>query len=165
MTDISPTSQEDRTFRAVLHPHRSLQPNGFLILMAFLFVVSFVTGVAFMLMGAWPVLGFFGLDILLIYIAFKLNYRAGRAYELVELTPEVLKITQVAPSGSQKVFDFNPYWARVLFSEWPDGRSFLRIASHGREFEFARFLNTDEKKDFANALQGALVTARAGGAF
>jgi uncharacterized membrane protein len=162
MTDNQTANQEDRTFRAVLHPHRSLRPKGFLILMGFIGAVSFVTGVAFTLMGAWPVFGFFGLDVLLIYLAFKMNYRDGRAYELIEVSPDVLKITQVAASGRKRSFDFNPYWARVRFSEWPDGRAFLKIASHGKEFEFARFLNTAEKKDFANALQGALAVARAG---
>ncbi len=164
MMDNPPANQEHCTFHAVLHPHRSLQPRGFLILMAFIGTVSFVTGVAFLMMGAWPVLGFFGLDVLLIYFAFKLNYRDGRAYELIEVSPEILKITQVAASGRKRSYDFNPYWARVRFSEWPDGRAFLKIASHGKEFEFARFLNTAEKKDFANALQGALAVARTGSA-
>lgn len=162
MTEETPDSQEDRAFRAVLHPHRSLQPKGFLILMTILCVVSFVAGTAFLLMGAWPVFGFFGLDVLLVYIAFKLNYRAGKAYELIEVTPAVLTITQVAASGRKRSFDFNPYWARVRFSEWPDGRAFLKIASHGKDFEFGRYLNPDEKKDFATALQGALAVARAG---
>ncbi len=63
-----------------------------------------MTGLVFLMMGAWPVMGFFGLDVLIIYIAFKLNYRAGKAYELIEVTPEVLRLTQVDP------------WGRVAFS-------------------------------------------------
>jgi uncharacterized membrane protein len=43
--------------------------------------ISFITGVLFLAAGAWPVLGFFGLDVLLVYIAFRLNYRSGRLYE------------------------------------------------------------------------------------
>ncbi len=149
-------------FKAVLHPHRSLSPVGFRLIMAFVAVVSLVTGVAFYLSGAWPVLGFYGLDVLAIYLAFKLNYRAGTAYELVELTPEVLTITHVRPSGKQTSHDFNPYWVRVLINEWPDGSAVLKLISHGREFEFARFLNAEEKKDFAIALQNALARARSG---
>lgn len=128
--------------------------------MVFLGGVSFVAGVAFTMMGAWPVFGFFGLDVLAIYVAFKLNYRSGTAYELVELWPKVLKVTRVRPSGLSRSFDFNPYWVRVLHSEWPDGRSVLKLISHGREFELAQFLNADEKKDFADALMGALAIAR-----
>lgn len=66
-------------FRAVLTPHRSLSPRGFLILMSVLATVSFATGLLFASIGAWPVLGFFGLDVGIIYLAFRLNYRAGTA--------------------------------------------------------------------------------------
>lgn len=147
-------------FRAVLHPHRSLDPRGFLILMLALGGVSFITGLVFLSMGAWPVMGFFGLDVLLVYLAFKLNYRAARAYELVELTPATLKLTRVTPSGRSKEFEFNPYWVRVRFVEHPDGSNNLKLTSHGREFEFGRLLNDDERRDFARVLEGALATAR-----
>ena len=147
-------------FRAVLHPHRSLDPRGFLILMLALGGVSFITGLVFLSMGAWPVMGFFGLDVLLVYLAFKLNYRAARAYELVELTPATLKLTRVTPSGRSKEFEFNPYWVRVRFIEHPDGSNNLKLTSHGREFEFGRLLNDEERRDFARVLEGALATAR-----
>lgn len=122
--------------------------------------VSFVTGLAFLMMGAWPVLGFCGLDVGLVYVAFKLNYRAGRAHEIVELTPDILRVTRVAAGGSSQRFEFNPYWARVKLAQWPDGRTDLKIASHGREFSFGRLLNDDERRDFAAALQQALLNAR-----
>ena len=160
MTEDLPPVQEAGTFRAILHPHRSLSRTGFLILLAFIGGLSLATSIAFFVIGAWPVLGFYGLDILALYIAFKLNYRAGKAYELVELSPEVLKITQVQPSGRSSSFDFNPYWVRVLLNEWPDGSADLKLALHGKEFEFARFLNAEEKRDFAQALRDALTIAR-----
>ena len=122
--------------------------------------VSFVSGMVFLLMGAWPVMGFFGLDVALVYIAFKLNYRAARAYELVELTPAVLTLKQVSASGEFKSFTFNPYWVRILFTERPDGGNHLKLSSHGRELEFGRLLNDDERRDFAQALTGALNQAR-----
>jgi uncharacterized membrane protein len=121
-----------------------------------------VTGLVFLLLGAWPVMGFFGLDVLLVYIAFKLNYRAARAYELVELTPHALKLTQISASGKSKSFEFNPYWVRVLFTERPDGGNNLKLVSHGRELEFGRLLNDDERRDFAEALRSALDAARVG---
>ena len=161
MHDTGPAIADASVFRAVLHPHRSLSPRGFLILMTAIGSASFVMGMAFVLMGAWPVMGFFGLDVLLVYIAFKLNYRAAAAYELVELTPRTLTLTQVAASGKSESFEFNPYWVRVLFSERHDGTNRLKLASHGREFEFARLLNDEERADFARALSGALNNARA----
>ena len=160
MTQTLRPTQEPRLFSAILHPHRSLSNTGFLLVLGFIGAVSFATGVAFTLMGAWPVMGFYGLDVLAIYFAFKINYRSGKAYELVELSPELLKITQVQPSGRSRSFDFNPYWVKVLLNEWPDGSADLKLALHGNEFEFARFLNAEEKKDFAEALRGALTIAR-----
>jgi uncharacterized membrane protein len=159
---ISGAAEERKAFRAVLYPHRSLGPTGFIVLMAVFGGVSFITGMVFLLRGAWPVFGFFGLDVALVYAAFKLNYRSGRLYETVELTPEALKITRVSPSGKQEKFDFNPYWVRVRLAELPQGRTDLRLASHGREFSFARFLTDDERRDFSHVLSGALAEARAG---
>jgi uncharacterized membrane protein len=161
MSENDTSRQEQRAFRAILHPHRSLGPRGFLLLMLAIGGVSFVTGMVFLVMGAWPVFGFFGLDVALIYIAFRLNYRSGRLYELIELTPEMLTVTRVHPSGKRESFDFNPYWVRVFVAEGPQGRTDLRLASHGREFSFGRFLTDDERRDFSDALAGALVQARA----
>jgi uncharacterized membrane protein len=160
MTAKQPKAQQNHPFRAILHPHRSLGPTGFLVLMLAIGGVSFVTGMVFLLMGAWPVFGFFGLDVALVYLAFRLNYRAGRLYETVELTPETLTVTRVHPSGKRESFDFNPYWVRVLLAQAPHGRTELRLALHGREFAFGQFLTDDERREFSDALSGALVAAR-----
>jgi uncharacterized membrane protein len=153
---------EPGTFHAVLTPYRSLTPTGFLILMAALGGVSFVAGVAFYLAGAWPVMGFFGLDAALVYLAFRLNYRSGRLYETVDLTPDRLTWTRVHPSGRREQFDCNPYWARVNLMQRPDGRTDLRIAAQGRELAFGRFLTDGERRDLAAALKDALLAARGG---
>jgi uncharacterized membrane protein len=124
--------------------------------------VSFVAGLVFYLAGAWPVMGFFGLDVALIYVAFKLNYRSGRLYETVELTRDRLTWTRVHPSGRREEFACNPYWARVSLKEWPDGRTDLRLAAQGRELTFGRFLTDGERRDLASALEDALLAARGG---
>jgi len=160
MSENDAAMQDQRAFRAILHPHRSLGPTGFLILMSAIGGVSFVTGMVFLAMGAWPVFGFFGLDVALVYVAFKLNYRSGRLHELIELTPETLTVTRVHPCGKRESFDFNPYWVRVRLAEGPQGRTDLRLASHGKEMSFGRFLTDDEKRDFSHALSGALIQAR-----
>jgi uncharacterized membrane protein len=162
MNDNRPGGARATAFRAILHPHRSLGPKGFLILMLVLSSISFVTGLSFYLIGAWPVMGFFGLDVLLVYIAFKINYRAARAYEMIELTPDALTLTQVSASGKTRRFEFNPYWVRLIVTDRPDGGADLKLASHGRELEFGTLLNDDERRDFAHALSGALNAARSG---
>src|ERR1700741_4912008 len=123
-------------FSAILLPHRSLSRKGFLVLMIAIGGVSFVSGAACIIAGAWPVFGFFGLDVLLIYIAFRLNYRSGRLYETIDLTPEQLILTRVHPSGRSERFEFNPYWVQVRLHEGPDGRTYLGLASRGQQLAF-----------------------------
>lgn len=147
-------------FSAILTPHRSLSRRGFGVLMAFVAVVCFGAGLFFLALGAWPIFGFFGLDIVLVYVAFRVNYKSGREYETVELTPQELTLTRVSSRGLSDRKVFNPYWVRVLLSEWPDGRTVLRLASHGEETVFGRFLTDEERRDFAGALKAALVEAR-----
>ena len=150
----------DPRFRAVLSPHRSLGPRGFLIFMAAVSTVSFGTGLMFFLMGAWPVLGFMGLDVLLVYVAFRLNFRALRVYETVALTDEVLTVTRTAPDGKEQSWQFNPYWVRVHVDERVGQSSELSLASHGKRLVFGAFLTDPEREDFADALKAALREAR-----
>ncbi|MFZ0848618.1 MAG: DUF2244 domain-containing protein [Hyphomicrobiaceae bacterium] len=155
-------AQVEPQFRAILTPHRSLTPAGFVILMTALGGISFVAGMLFLTMGAWPVTGFFGLDVLLVYAAFKLSYRSGRLCEIVELTPASFSVTRVYPSGRRERFDLNPYWARVNLQPGRHGRTDLRVRCQGRELAFGRFLTEAERRDFASVLKGELLQARGG---
>ena len=147
-------------FSAVLTPHRSLGPKGFMVLMGAVCLISFGTGLFFYLLGAWPVMGFMGLDVALIYVAFKLNFRALRLYETVDLTNDALTVTRVAPSGKSQSWSFNPYWVRLSVQERLGRSSELSIASHGQRLVFASFLTDAEREDFASALSSALSAAR-----
>jgi uncharacterized membrane protein len=163
MTEPSPAPQGSSHFSAVLTPHRSLGPTGFAVLMAGVCLVSFGTGLLFYLLGAWPVIGFMGLDVALIYIAFKLNFRALRLYETVDLTQHALTVTRVTPSGHSQSWRFNPYWVRLSVQERVGRSSELSIASHGERLVFASFLTDEEREDFASALTAALSAARSPG--
>src|ERR1700681_643862 len=90
--DFDPVPPQPELFSALLTPHRSLNRTGFLVLMGFISAVSFAAGLAFLLMGAWPVLGFFGLDVLAIYWAFRINFRDARATEEIRVTPSELRV-------------------------------------------------------------------------
>jgi uncharacterized membrane protein len=155
-----PLRQEPPLFRAVLTPHRSLGPRGFMVLMGALCVVSFGTGLMFYLLGAWPVLGFMGLDIALIYAAFRLNFRALRLYETVDLTEEALTVTRVDPAGREQSWRFNPYWVRLKLEPRIGRSTELSITSHGNRLVLASFLTDSEREDFALALSSALFSAR-----
>jgi uncharacterized membrane protein len=83
--DFDPQPQPE-LFSALLTPHRSLSRTGFMVLMGFICAVSFAAGLVFLLMGAWPVLGFFGLDVLVIWWAFRINFRDAKATEEISVT-------------------------------------------------------------------------------
>lgn len=149
-------------FAAILTPHRSLSPGGFVFLMSAVGVISCAAGIAFTAAGAWPVLCFFVLNVGLIYHAFRLNYRSGELYETVNVTTDTVTVTRVLPSGLARQWEFNPYWARCEVSECRGRATELTLASHGRRLVFGGFLNDDEKRDFAQALSGVLHKLRGG---
>ena len=147
---------------AVLQPRRSLKPAGFLVLMILVAAVSFTTGMLFLILGAWPVTGFFGLDVLLIYIAFRVNYRAARAHEAVQVTASELLIRRVSAKGAVTETRLNPYWARLHLERDDEGAATrLSLTSHGRRHVLAASLSPAEREDFAKVLAAALATARA----
>ncbi len=155
--------REPPIFSATLTPHRSLGPTGFLLLMSCLGVASFVTGVVFILLGAWPVFGFLGLDVLLVYLAFRANYRAAAAYEEVTVTPSELMVRKVTPRGRVREWTANPVWVRLqqdIHEEFGVERLFL--ISRGQRLAIAGFLGPREKQSFARALSEALGEARRG---
>jgi uncharacterized membrane protein len=160
--EFDPQAQPE-LFSALLTPHRSLNRTGFLVLMGFLSAVSFAAGIAFLLMGAWPVFGFFGLDILAIYWAFRVNFRRARATEEISVTPSELRVRRVSHRGHVVEFVLNPVWVqldRKAHAEF--GIERLYLVSKGRRFTIASFLGPDEKASFANALTEALQAARRG---
>src|SRR6202051_4739884 len=110
--DFDPQPQAE-LFSALLTPHRSLNRTGFLVVMAFVSVVSFAAGLAFLLMGAWPVLGFFGLDVLAIYWAFRINFRDAKATEEIRVTPSELRVRRVSHRGHVVEWVLNPLWVRL----------------------------------------------------
>jgi uncharacterized membrane protein len=150
-------------FAARLTPHRSLSRAGFLLLMAVLGGVSFAAGMVFLMLGAWPVFGFFGLDVLLVYWAFRANYRDARAYEDVMVTTSELRVRKVSARGQVSEWTFNPLWAKLDYEiDEEFGLQRLYLVSRGRRLPIASFLPPQEKKSFAAALAAAITEAKRG---
>jgi uncharacterized membrane protein len=149
-TRLDPSQIADTVlFSARLTPHRSLSRNGFIALMVFVSVVSFAAGLAFLLMGAWPVFGFFGLDVLIIYWAFKLNFRHARATEDILVTPYEIRVRRVSHRGHAMEWTLNPMWVQLERKSHPEfGIEKLYLVSRGRRLSVASFLGPDEKKVF-----------------
>ncbi len=156
------SGQDQIHFSAILKPYRSLSSNGFLVVMGLIGGISFIAGIVFFLIGAWPVVGFLGLDVLLIYYAFKLNYRSGQIYETIDLINDDLKVSRYDPSGNYKCWTFNPYWVRLDIHKPRERTITLTLSSHQKRLVIGDFLTNDEKEDFARALNEALVSYRGG---
>jgi uncharacterized membrane protein len=153
--------QEPIYFDALLTPNRSLGPRGFAIIMSVVGVLSFFYGAAFVSMGAFPVLGFFGLDALAIYLAFRWSFRQQREETRVTVTARSLVLYHRKPDGTERTVEMPAAFARVEIEEPLTATSWLRI-EHGRTaYVIGRFLTPPERKSLANALRGALLNARA----
>jgi uncharacterized membrane protein len=154
---------EPQIFSARLTPHRSLDRTGFLAVMLFLSVVSFATGIVFLMKGAWPVLGFFGLDVLVVWWAFKVNFRTARAREEITVTTTELRVRRISHRGQVAEFTFNPLWVRLDMEVDEDfGIEHLYLISRGQQIQIARFLGPDEKASFYKGLIEAINAAKRG---
>lgn len=148
-------------FDAVLYPHRSLSPRGVRIVLFALAGALTVVGLFFASAGAWPVLPFFGCEILLFWWAFRTNARDGRRFERLRLTADAMTVARVRPSGQRQEHRFAPpHWLAVELTPRPGGDNELRLASHGRSLKVGGFLTPEERGDLAEALRAALQKLR-----
>lgn len=162
MSETNVTFAADEPFfKALLMPHRSLGRTGFMVLMGALMFGWIVTGAIFLSQGAWPVFGFFGLDVVALYVAFRLNYRAARVREEVVVSRTRLDIHKTNPSGKSEQYHFNPFWARFAVSRHDEiGITDMAVVSRDKIVSIGAFLNPDDRESFATAFSRALATAK-----
>ena len=154
---------EPELFSALITPHRSLSRTGFLALMLFFSLASLVTGSACLLMGAWPVLGLLSLNLLVIWWAFKVNFRTAAATEEIVVTPFELRVRRVSHRGHVAEWVLNPLWVRLDQEASEEfGVERLYLVCRGRSLSIGNFLGPDEKSSFAKALLTALNAAKRG---
>lgn len=156
---------DDRTpegslFDAVLAPNRSLPNAGFIAVMTIVTLSNLAFGTYFFLKGAWPVIGFCGLDIFAVWLAFKLSYRQGRLRERVRVTEDEMWVARVLPSGHETRWRMQPYWTRVFIDRPVRHESQVEVTSKGRMLILGSFLSPDERERFADALSLALGKTR-----
>ena len=162
MSETNAAAADEPFFQALLTPHRSLGRTGFAVLMGALLFGWLVSGVIFLSHGAWPVFGFLGLDVLLVYVCFKLNYRAARAREEVSVSRTSLDIRKTAPSGRSEAHRFNPFWAKFAVARHDEiGIVRMAVEGQGRTVLIGGFLNPDDRESFAKAFSRALAKAKA----
>jgi uncharacterized membrane protein len=153
-------TEAEEFYHAELRPHRSLPPRGFAVVMAILGGTSVIVGIAFVARGAWPVTPFFGLDVGLVYLAFRLSYRSARQREHLRLTEEALTLERVDVYGERRRWRFQPFWLRVVLEEADADSNRLSLSSHGRSVAVGTFLGPAERRQVAFSLKDALARWR-----
>jgi uncharacterized membrane protein len=148
-------------FERVLLPHRSLPPRGFHVLMGLLGLISLGVGIAFVSIGAWPICGFFGLDVAAFYLAFRLSYRSARQREVLRLFADDFTVERVSIYGERAMWRFQPFWLRIVLEERADESNRLLVASHGRSLVIGDFLGPPVRRELAHSLRAALARWRA----
>jgi uncharacterized membrane protein len=150
-------------FAAVIQPHRSLDARGFRILMIVCCIGTASASIPFLILGFWPVAGFFALDLLALYVAFRINFRAGRCFEEIVLSPIELMFRRVSHRGEQREWRFNPLWTKIDRREDGEfGLQRLCLVSRGEQVVIAGALSPPERESFAQALGDALAQVKRG---
>lgn len=161
IVDDAGTINSEPVFNAVLTPYRSLGRTGLVILVAVTLAITVFNVVFFLVAGALPIVMFFGLDMLLLYGAFYLNYRSARAREEVLVSRTELSIRKVAPSGRARISRYNPFWARFQVDRHDEfGITAMAVTGEGRRTAIGSFLNPDDRESFARAFTEALASVK-----
>ena len=148
-------------FAATLTPHRSLSRRGLRILIAFVAVCASIPGMIFFSLGAWPIAGFLGLDVLAVWWALSASMRDGKRYEKVTLWPDELELTRVTARGKEELLRFNPFFVKLVIDrDYNERTTALHLRTRDSDTEIGSFLNADDKASFAKAFGTALKKAR-----
>lgn len=150
-------SADHLLFEATSRPQQSLDGTGMRVVALLLAAGFGLSGILFLILGAWPVLGFAGAELVLVLGLFLMHRaRARRCVEQLSLDESGLRIRRVDGRGQAHQARLDPYWAKVRLDE--SGR--LLVGHRGRESEIGLFLNPEEKQDLARALTRALARLR-----
>jgi uncharacterized membrane protein len=148
----------DRNWSVTLTPHRSLTREGFIAIMAILVMINLAGGLLFLVAGAWPVAGFMGLDVLLVWWAFRQNFADAQRAERITVQNDVVTLQRLSPQGARETLEFNRRWLRVEleFDIARDMVGRLLLSYRGALTEVGSFLGADERKSLSQALTVAL---------
>lgn len=152
---------DDVLLDAHVRPNRSLGGPAFIVLMTAIAVISFTAGLAFLALGAWPVLGFFGLDVLIVWLAFRLNYRDGRRLERIHITPEAIHVMRRWPTGYETLYRLPSAWTRLVVDHEDEPEVQPRLTAMGKHVLVGSVLSPRERRELAGAIAEALDKARA----
>ena len=152
----------DFRFHALLYPNRSLSRDGFVRVLAVVVAVNVFNAAVYLNVGAWPVAFFCGIDVLVVWLAFRISYAQARRHERVMMTDDALWVSRVLPSGHETRWKLSPHWARVTIDRPVEHETQLRITQGGKTLIVGSFLSPKERGELADALDAALTALRSG---
>lgn len=154
--------RNSKVWQATLTPHRSLTREGFYLLMGLVILVNLVVAGMFVALGAWPIAGFAGLDVLLVWWAFKVNFADARKLERISITEHELVLDRLSEKHLPEQQRFVRRWVKVELEEDREreliGR--LLLISGRTRIAVGEFLAPEERKTLAQALKSALAIPR-----
>jgi uncharacterized membrane protein len=148
--------ESEPVFEALIVPHRSLTRRGVLILIGVITLSSTLIALRFWFIGAWPVIAFSGVEVLLTCLLLTINFRRARAREVISLNSEEITVVQTDHYGRRRSFSLPSAWLQIRLETVENRSSRLLLRSHGRGREVAAFLHAAEKVSLFEALQDAL---------
>jgi uncharacterized membrane protein len=137
------------TFSRVLKRNCSMSPVELATVFAALAVLVLAIGAGFAVVGAWLVLPFAGLEVLLLVAAYVLYARRAADYEKIELDSGRLTV-EIAQGARTTRYELDG--ARVALKE---GRVVVRDARE--EVEIGRHLGPEARAEFAAELEKKLI--------
>jgi len=147
---------------AVITPHRSLSSRGFIALIGVMTLINVAAAAVFVSLGAAPVPIFLGLDLTAVIIAFTVSNRAASRRERIQVTAAEVRVLLETPRGAQTIWVSPTAFTQVALLGEAEDATDLRVRLSGRELAVARALSRRERLDFAQALDRAIMRARAG---
>ncbi|TVR07794.1 MAG: DUF2244 domain-containing protein [Salinarimonadaceae bacterium] len=162
-SDDAENTRDEPVFSAVITPHRSLDAKSTRLVLTLCCVATIVSTIPFIVLGAWPVAGFFGIDLLALFIAFRVNFRSAKRVEEVILTPLELLLRRIGHRGERSERRFNPLWTRLDREDDDEfGLQGLAIVSRGERVAIAADLSPAERESFAQEFGEALAQVKRG---
>lgn len=158
MADMNDTSTV--YLDAELRPNASLSDPAFLIVICLVGLFSFAAGILYLTVGAWPVMGFFGLDALAIWYAFRLSFRAQEQVTYVRVDESHVRLWHMQRGKPDKRADVPTAFVRVALDEPVTHNSFLTLQYGNRAWVIGRFLTLKKRKALAAELRAAIHAAR-----
>jgi uncharacterized membrane protein len=150
-----------RYMDASIRPNKALSERGLTVVMLALMSISFVAGVSFLLIGAWPVVGFFGLDIILVWWALRHTARRlDKQHETVTILSEMIHVSRTDARGAVRHWTVSPAFARVSVEEKEDFPPEVSLICGGQGLSLGAALAPSERRDLARAMEQAIWKAR-----